>query len=106
MSILIYSAVKGAFHIAPPYYKIALTFSIAEIHPKVDKILELYSNYILHSVPFSLYHVPWKGFLPLKRKGETEKEISFCAIFFCVTKSLDQEKVEWSMQILPKIKDA
>jgi len=111
LGILRYSAVKEAFHIAPSHFKTTLTFSLAEKLPKGDMVLEsLYNNYFQlldsslshlatdsavdkmsenHSVPFSLYALSRMGFLLLKRKDETEKEISFCAVCFGVTKSLE-----------------
>ncbi|RLM79374.1 uncharacterized protein C2845_PM12G10710 [Panicum miliaceum] len=111
LGILRYSAVKEAFHIAPSHFKTTLTFSLAEKLPKGDMVLEaLYNNYFQlldsslshlatdsavdkmsenHSVPFSLYALSRMGFLLLKRKYETEKEIIFCAVCFGVTKSLE-----------------
>jgi hypothetical protein len=42
-----------------------------------------------HTVPFALYALSRMGFILLKRKDETEKEISFCAVCVGVTKSLE-----------------
>ncbi|XP_062219750.1 uncharacterized protein LOC133919389 [Phragmites australis] len=111
LGILRYSAVKEAFHIAPSHFKTTLTFSLAEKLPKGDMVLEaLYNNYFqlldtslshletesivdkmprTHSVPFSLYALSRMGFILLQRKDEIEKEISFCAVCFGVTKSLE-----------------
>ncbi|GJM85633.1 hypothetical protein PR202_ga02104 [Eleusine coracana subsp. coracana] len=111
LGILRYSAVKEAFHIAPSHFKTTLTFSLAEKLPKGDMVLEaLYKNYFqlldtslshlenestvdklsqTHSLPFSLYALSRMGLILLKRKDETEKEISFCAACFGVTKSLE-----------------
>uniref|UniRef100_A0A0A8Z4I9 Uncharacterized protein n=1 Tax=Arundo donax TaxID=35708 RepID=A0A0A8Z4I9_ARUDO len=101
---------KEAFHIAPSHFKTTLTFSLAEKLPKGDMVLEaLYNNYFqlldtslshletesihkmspTHSVPFSLYALSRMGFVLLKRKDEIHKEISFCAVCFGVTKSLE-----------------
>jgi hypothetical protein len=120
LGILRYSAVKEAFHIAPSHFKTTLTFSLAEKLPKGDMVLEaLYNNYFQlldsslshlvvdkmpenHSVPFSLYALSRMGFLLLKRKDETEKEISFCAVCFGVTKSLEaalEESICYSERI-------
>ncbi|KAL6633905.1 hypothetical protein ACP70R_026576 [Stipagrostis hirtigluma subsp. patula] len=111
LGILRYSAVKEAFHIAPSHFKTTLTFSLAEKLPKGDMVLEaLYNNYFqlldtslshletdstadkmsqTHTVPFSLYALSRMGFILLKKKDEIEKEISFCAVCFGVTKSLE-----------------
>ncbi|KAK3158554.1 hypothetical protein QOZ80_2AG0138660 [Eleusine coracana subsp. coracana] len=111
LGILRYSAVKEAFHIAPSHFKTTLTFSLAEKLPKGDMVLEaLYKNYFqlldtslshlenestvdklsqTHSLPFSLYALSRMGLILLKRKDETDKEISFCAACFGVTKSLE-----------------
>jgi hypothetical protein len=111
LGILRYSAVKEAFHIAPSHFKTTLTFSLAEKLPKGDMVLEaLYKNYFqlldtslshsenessvnklsqTHSLPFSLYTLSRMGFVLLKREDETEKEISFCAVCFGVSKSLE-----------------
>ncbi|CAN6273611.1 unnamed protein product, partial [Urochloa humidicola] len=124
LGILRYSAVKEAFHIAPSHFKTTLTFSLAEKLPKGDMVLEaLYNNYFQlldsslshlatdsavnemsenHSVPFSLYALSRMGFLLLKRKDEAEKEISFCAVCFGVTKSLEaalEESICYSERI-------
>ncbi|KAE8801848.1 hypothetical protein D1007_22475 [Hordeum vulgare] len=124
LGILRYSAVKEAFHIAPSHFKTTLTFSLAEKLPKGDMVLEaLYNNYFqlldtslshlatepavdkaaqTHSVPFSLYALSRMGFNLLKRKNETEKEISFCAVCVGVTKSLEaalQESFLYSERI-------
>uniref|UniRef100_A0ACD5ZJM9 Uncharacterized protein n=1 Tax=Avena sativa TaxID=4498 RepID=A0ACD5ZJM9_AVESA len=111
LGILRYSAVKDAFHIAPSHFKTTLTFSLAEKLPKGDMVLEaLYNNYFqlldttsshfatesavnrtskTHTVPFALYALSRMGFILLKRKDETEKEISFCGVCVGVTKSLE-----------------
>uniref|UniRef100_M8D6J2 Uncharacterized protein n=1 Tax=Aegilops tauschii TaxID=37682 RepID=M8D6J2_AEGTA len=124
LGILRYSAVKEAFHIAPSHFKTTLTFSLAEKLPKGDMVLEaLYNNYFqlldtslshlatepavdkapqTHSVPFSLYALSRMGFNLLKRKNETGKEISFCAVCVGVTKSLEaalQESFLYSERI-------
>ncbi|TVU29062.1 hypothetical protein EJB05_20605 [Eragrostis curvula] len=124
LGILRYSAVKEAFHVAPSHFKTTLTFSLAEKLPKGDMVLEaLYKNYFqllesslshleidestvdklsrTHSVPFSLYALSRMGLL-LKRKDEIEKEISFCAVCFGVTKSLEaalEESICYSERI-------
>ncbi|KAG8060139.1 hypothetical protein GUJ93_ZPchr0002g26342 [Zizania palustris] len=111
LGILRYSAVKEAFHISPSHFKTTLTFSLAEKLPKGDMVLKaLYDNYFQllntslhhlatdstggnslqrHSLPFSLYALSRMGFILLKRKDESESEISFCAVCFGVTKSLE-----------------
>lgn len=124
LGILRYSAVKEAFHIAPSHFKTTLTFSLAEKLPKGDMVLEaLYNNYFQlldsslrhlaidsavdkmsenHSVPFSLYALSRMGFLLLKTNDETEKEMSFCAVCFGVTKSLEaalEESICYSERI-------
>ncbi|KAL6911742.1 hypothetical protein ACP4OV_000547 [Aristida adscensionis] len=111
LGILRYSAVKESFHIAPSHFKTTLTFSLAEKLPKGDMVLEaLYNNYFQlldtslshletdstvdkmsrgHTVPFSLYALSRMGFVLMRRKDQIEREISFCAVCFGVTKSLE-----------------
>ncbi|AQK53853.1 uncharacterized protein LOC100383632 [Zea mays] len=124
LGILRYSAVKEAFHIAPSHFKTTLTFSLAEKLPKGDMVLEaLYNNYFQlldsslrhlaidsavdrmsenHSIPFSLYALSRMGFLLLKTNDKSEKEMSFCAVCFGVTKSLEaalEESICYSERI-------
>ncbi|CAD6243354.1 unnamed protein product [Miscanthus lutarioriparius] len=104
--------------------KAILGIFLAEKLPKGDMVLEaLYNNYFQlldsslrhlaidsavdkmsenHSVPFSLYALSRMGFLLLKTKDETEKEMSFCAVCFGVTKSLEaalEESICYSERI-------
>ncbi|KAF2946033.1 hypothetical protein DAI22_02g261700 [Oryza sativa Japonica Group] len=124
LGILRYSAVKEAFHISPSHFKTTLTFSLAEKLPKGDMVLKaLYDNYFQlldtslshlvtespvdnrlqnHSLPFSLYALSRMGFILLKRKDEAQSEISFCAVCFGVTKSLEaalEESICYSERI-------